>query len=323
MKVRHSLRICNDRISRDIFAHDKTDFRLRLLKIRRFDHLPQSDHRRLLIFHFDAHRRFSRNRRFDPQALRFQIQSDIVGKPDDTVYFTPESGWISYLVTDGPCFTSMTLALTPKSRVRSPVYVLCRQLDLQISVFFFFRIEQCRRRQPVRFLRRHLIRLIRHFCSSCGHRGFHLSLDNFESAACPARLRAETEDDRPEAFSAPSCAPEISAEKFSVSVFSSATSGVTPFTSLSSIILGHIFDSFSASNARQRSFSSSASVSAIPRSEKNFHTFSGEKRCPLLSVRKGRGRTPRQLRRQTGCHLSYTRESAVYYLPEAVCFPPL
>ena len=86
-KVRHSLQICNDRISRDIFAHDKTDFRLRLLKIRRFDHLPQSDHRRLLIFHFDAHRRFSRNRRFDPQALRFQIQSDIVGKPDDTVYF--------------------------------------------------------------------------------------------------------------------------------------------------------------------------------------------------------------------------------------------
>ena len=54
--------------------------------------------------------------------------------------------------------------------------------------------------------------------------------------------------------------------------------------------------------------------------QKNFHTFPGEKRCPLLSVRKGRGRTPRQLRRQTGCHLSYTRESAVYYLPEAVCF---
>ena len=50
-------------------------------------------------------------------------------------------------------------------------------VGIGISVFFLFhRIEQCRRRQPVRFLRRRLIRLIRHFCSSCGHRGFHLSL---------------------------------------------------------------------------------------------------------------------------------------------------
>ena len=74
----------------------------------------------LLVRHLNAHCRFSRDRRLDPDIRRCKAQLDIVRTdPRYWLTFTPCSGVSSYRVTDGPQLMSWTLTPLKFRRVCS------------------------------------------------------------------------------------------------------------------------------------------------------------------------------------------------------------
>ena len=82
----HALHIGYDSISCNVLSDSKGDLGLGRLEFFGIDDLTQGHHVDLVIFHFDSYGCLARNRRFDADALGFQVQGDIICQIDNALY---------------------------------------------------------------------------------------------------------------------------------------------------------------------------------------------------------------------------------------------
>ena len=155
-QMRCSFQVSRNGIARNILTYGKIDFGFCIAELRRVDNITDGYHVDLIVFDLDADSRLSRNRSFYSDALRFQIEGDVIGEADDTLYFYANIRMyfvscdrrtlsnICYLRIDVKVMQSLFQFL--RLCLQSCIY---RSFSLRCSAF----IEQCYRREFVSFHR--------------------------------------------------------------------------------------------------------------------------------------------------------------------------